>query len=186
MSLLVALPGSTYLRLLHPDVTFTIEAYVQPLGKLWHPEQGLPVNPVPSSGPASVEKLKKAESVKVTVFVPLAAALMVFVMMPCALSALLEPMVHVPSVAMPDAFVAGVVPVAEPPPPMLLNVTVAPETRFPNASLMRTAGFVAAPAPTWTIWLLPLEIVAVEGEAALTVTFCVCVIPSVFAVAETV
>src|SRR4051812_31310683 len=57
------------------------------------------------------------------------------------------PSVQLPTVAIPLAFVVAVPPVTLPPPVATVNVTVAPGTGLPFASLMSTDGAVATAVP---------------------------------------
>lgn len=58
------------------------------------------------------------------------------------------PRVHEPTVAIPVAPVVEVAPVIEPPPPVTLQVTVAPATPLPSASTTCTAGSCATGVAT--------------------------------------
>src|SRR5258705_341862 len=66
------------------------------------------------------------------------------------------PSFHPPTVAMPDAFVVWVAPTMLPPPDVTENVTLAPATGFPSASVTSTEGAVERMVLTIVVWLLPI------------------------------
>src|SRR5205823_5425623 len=59
-----------------------------------------------------------------------------------------DPSAHAPTVATPLAFVTCVPPVTFPPPNATANVTAAPETPFPFASVIRMLGAIDGAVPT--------------------------------------
>ena len=62
--------------------------------------------------------------------------------------AAVAPNVHEPTVAMPDASVVAVSPVAEPPPVATANVTEIPALGLPPESVTRTEGGIVTAVPT--------------------------------------
>ena len=67
----------------------------------------------------------------------------------------LEPSVQVPPTATPSEPVVAVVALSEPPPESTANVTTAPTTGCPAASLTTTAGLTGSALPAVACWLSP-------------------------------
>jgi hypothetical protein len=77
-----------------------------------------------------------------------------------------EPSVQLPTVAIPEAFVACEAPVTEPPPLATANTTTTPLTGFPLASVTVTAGATATAVPTVALCPSPADFtIDVGGEA---------------------
>src|SRR5437762_10208158 len=94
----------------------------------------------------------------------------------------LDPNVHLPTVATPEALVVADAPVIVPPPLATANVIANPETPFPNASDTLTAGKTGTGLPATANCASPLAIARVVGGPGTTVTFDVALLPSEVAV----
>jgi hypothetical protein len=77
-----------------------------------------------------------------------------------------EPSVQLPTVAIPEAFVACEAPVTEPPPLATANTTITPLTGIPLASVTVTAGATATAVPTVALCPSPADFtIEVGGDA---------------------
>jgi hypothetical protein len=76
------------------------------------------------------------------------------------------PSVQLPTVATPLLLVVCVAPETEPLPDVVANVTVAPATALPNASVTRTEGAMATVDPTVPVWLAPVFTATVAAAPA--------------------
>src|SRR5687768_5427454 len=78
-----------------------------------------------------------------------------------------EPSVQLPTVAVPVPFEVVVAPVTDPPPLATVNVTVAPDTMLPFASLTVTAAATGITAPTAEVWLSPADFARIPAGPAI-------------------
>ena len=108
------------------------------------PRSSLPFTESTSGGIAAPVAVK----VTVAPVTPFSDAVSVFV-------PALEPSVQLPTVAIPLTSDVVAAPVMLPPPLATTNVTPAPDTAFPFASVTFTEGTTATPKPIVAVWLFP-------------------------------
>ena len=91
------------------------------------------------------------------------------------------PRVHLSADAIPDASVVAVAGAIDPPPDATANVTVAPATANPPASVTFTDGATATAELVSAVWPLPVTMEMFAGEPGVTLTVVEPAMPSIVA-----